>query len=136
MTRLRTAPTIGVFLCASCLAGCDKEVELTFVNLTGDSLDVHLTSPREGRQYLGVIAPMGKLDHELEVDKDELPTTCTWSAGPYRGRFPVTKDTQEELRIEISPVGESRTRDKGTGLSEDFTVPGTPTERRDEPGRN
>ncbi len=135
MTKLRIAPTIGVFLCASWLAGCDKEVELTFVNLTGESLDVHLTGSAAGREYLGVVAPMGRLRHELEIDEDELPTTCTWSAGPHRGRFPVTEDTQEELRIEINPLGEPRLRDRSTGRSEDFDTPAAPTETRAEPGR-
>ena len=135
MTRLRTAPTIGVLLCASWLAGCDKDVELTFVNLTGESLDVHLTGSGAGREYLGVVAPMGRLRHKLEIDKDDLPTTCTWSAGPHRGRFPVTKDTQEELRIEISPLGEVRLRDGSTGRSEDFETPAAPTEAGAEPGR-
>jgi hypothetical protein len=115
MTRWNAAPRIGAVLCASCLLGCDKQVELTFVNLTGDSLDVHLTSPEEGREYLGVIAPMGKLRHGLEIDKDDLPATVTWSAGPHRGRFPVTEETQEELWIEISPLGEPRGTAEGPG---------------------
>jgi len=106
MTRWNAAPRIGALLCASCLLGCDKRVELTFVNLTDDSLDVHVTRPGEGREYLGVIAPMGKLRHEVEIGEDDLPATVTWSAGTHRGRFPVTKETQEELWIEIRPLGE------------------------------
>lgn len=126
MGKAPSAWAVGVLLSASCLVGCDQEVKLTFVNLTGDDLDVHLTSPAGGRQYLGVISPVGRLCHDLAIDKDDLPVTCIWSAGAYRGRFPVSKDSQKELRIEIGPVGGPPAPIESPGVDGGFETPAEP----------
>jgi hypothetical protein len=102
--------TAAACLCAACLSGCGKAVDLTFINLTDESLEVHVTSPAKGRQYLGVLPPMGKLRHELAIDRRDLPATCTWTAGPHTDSFRVAKDSEEDVWIDIHPLARPRTR--------------------------
>ena len=107
MADVRRVVISALALCGLAAVGCDKSVDLTFVNRTHEPLDVHLTAPEAEREYLGVLSPMGEMTHEAKIDKGELPADCAWSAGPYNGRFAVDENTDEEMRIEIGPRGGS-----------------------------
>jgi len=115
MARLRSVLSVGVMLCALCLIGCDKEVKLTFVNLTPEALRVNLLVPGEGARRLGVVgADGGKLRHKLKLDKDLLPVTCRYRAGRHAGSFTVTRRSEKKLWIDIRPLGPPRVRDRHT----------------------
>jgi len=105
MAKSRAVLAVVVLVCGAGLCGCGKEVKVTFVNLTSEELDLYFTSPGGGREYLGVIRPMGEFEHEAEFGKENLPATCTWSAGPYGDRFVVGKDTERDMQIDIAPGG-------------------------------
>ncbi len=101
MAKLRSAGVVGVLVAAACLSGCGKEVRLTFINLTNESRDVHVTSPGADRQYLGVIPPLGKIRHTLRIEKKYLPATCRWTAGAHAESFRVTRQSDRRLWIGI-----------------------------------
>ena len=102
MEVARRSFACALWACVLAAGGCNR-VKVTFVNQTGDYLDVHLASPEAEREYLGVIAPMGFLEHGLAIDKDDLPADCTWTAATYSGRFLVDGKTEKKMRIEIGP---------------------------------
>jgi hypothetical protein len=123
MVRVRRVCASALLAGVCCLLGCDKEVDLTFVNLTSDSLGVAVAVPREGRQHLGIVLPHGgKLRHELEFDKDDLPVTCWYMVGQQQGQFTVTRKSPKELWIDIRPLGAPRVRDKHTTVNEEVQV--------------
>lgn len=96
-------------------AGCEKKVNLTFVNASDQSLDLVLTSPDQGTEHLGVLTPTGgKLKHTLKIDPDLLPAICTWQAGDASKQFTITKHTPAELWIDV-PEGVAR--DKKTKIN-------------------
>jgi hypothetical protein len=117
MVKLRSAAAAVGLLSGLCLCGCDKEVKLTFLNLSEDTLDVHVTSPDKGRQYLGVLPPMGKLRHRLAIDEKGLPAACLWTAGPYVQQFSVTRETAGLMFIDIRPPAPPPIPAKGTSGS-------------------
>lgn len=109
----------GILVCLGALTGCDKEVKLTFVNLTSESLAVTLNVPGEGTQSVGVVPPNGgKLPHKVKIDSDDLPATCTYAAGQHSGSFTVNKKTPDKLWIDIRPGGPDRIRDDKTTVHE------------------
>ena len=122
MGKMRTVCAAAVCLGAACLAGCDKKVSLTFVNLTSESLDVRLNSPAFGPERVGVVPAAGKLTHKLKFQQDDLPATCAWSAGQYHDQFTVNKKTPDQLWIDIRPMGGPRVRDKHTTVNEKTKV--------------
>ena len=83
-------------LASSLLGGCVKQVSLTFLNLTGDTLSVYVTTPQEGRKEVGMVAPMGTLEYDLLIPTEQLPATCSWQAGSYSQSLPVTKGTFDQ----------------------------------------
>ncbi len=103
---MKTLSVPAVLACLSLLllCGCDKEVELTFVNRTDQALDVRVSTPDEGHEHVGRLDPRGRLEHEIEIDDDELPARCSWTAGPYGGDFLVTEESDEEIWLEIFPA--------------------------------
>lgn len=102
MVVVRRLAVCALCVCVLATAGCPR-VHLTFVNRTGEPLDVHLTSPARSREYLGVLSPMGSLEHGLSIGSADIPADCVWSAGPYTGRFLLEKDTAKEMRIGVGP---------------------------------
>ena len=107
MGKVRSPATVALFFCAVSLVGCDKEFELTFVNLTPETLDLHVAVPGEGWEHVGPVeASGGKREHEVEIDDDLLPATCRYQAGPHRGRFTLTKDMAEKQWIDIRRTGQ------------------------------
>jgi hypothetical protein len=106
MARPRSKTLICVLIFGGAIVGCDKKVKLTFVNTTSQTLGIDLTAPGEGTRYLGVVGPVGgKLTHNLKIDKELLPATCSWRAGGQSDQFTVTKETKKKLYLYIEPTG-------------------------------
>lgn len=107
---------IGILLLSAvALAGCDKEVKLSFVNTTSQSRDLQLTVPGHGTSYLGVLGPTGgRITHKLKINEDYLPATCSWEAGGRSGSFTINTESKSKLLIAIDPTGNIGPIDKGT----------------------
>lgn len=88
-------------------AGCSRSVEATFVNTTSRPVELHVYGPGEGVGYLGELQPDGQVRTVLRPVRANLPTTYTYTAGPYRGAFSMTKDSAESIRVMI-PQGPGR----------------------------
>lgn len=96
------ASILAVCATACLLAGCDKKVNLTFVNATQEIRDVELTVPGEGRVFVGTASGQGgRVSRKVKLDKDSLPATLAWQAGDLDGRFTVDKRTEDKLMIPI-----------------------------------
>ncbi len=104
MRTMNAAVLIG--LGAAMLAGCEKKLELTFVNATHEERNVELTVPGEGPEMLGTLGGMGsKLYTKVHVPQSALPTTLSWQAGDIHGVIPVSKNTSEKLLIPVDRNG-------------------------------
>ncbi len=118
MNKMSKIVMLGVLVCLVVLAGCEKKVQLTFVNTTDQPVNLQLSSPDMGTEMLGTLPPTGgKLKHDLKIAEDELPATCTWRAGELSGQFTVNKKSPDKLWVDIAPEG-GRVRDKKTSVSE------------------
>jgi hypothetical protein len=116
MITMRTMALLGLLVVVGLLAGCNKSVELIFVNATDKSMDVQLTTPNEGTESVGMIPPLGgKLNTKVKIPNDDLPANCAWKAGDFNGLFTITKESPDKLWIDI-PSG--RARDKKTTVHE------------------
>ena len=73
MAMIRGRQVWLLVLAPALLGGCGKQVSLTFLNLTSDTLDVYVTTPREGRTEVGMVAPMGTLQHDILIPTSQLP---------------------------------------------------------------
>jgi len=115
-----TARVLGIgLLLTAVLVGCDKKVQLTFVNTTSNSLDVELTVPTEGVRDVGVAGPMGgKVRYDLKVNKDDLPVTCSWRAGGQGDTFTIDEGTKKELFVYIRANGSIGPVDKNAEIKE------------------
>jgi hypothetical protein len=106
-----------VVLGAALLGGCGKTVELSFLNLTSDSINVYVTTPQQGRQFVGIVAPMGRLSHTIMVPEDKLPANCVWQTGSVSQSFTVTRETGDQ-EVKILPGGAPQMRDRDSSLKE------------------
>jgi hypothetical protein len=106
-------------LSAGLLSGCAKTVTLSFLNLTGDSLDVFVTTPQDGRRDVGVVPPMGRIEHTVFVPYDRLPANCTWQTGSVSQKLTITRDTGDQ-EITILPTGAARVRGRDSTLQGEF----------------
>ena len=126
MTSRRTRWTcIGTLALAGLLlAGCEKEVKLTFFNGTNEGRDLILSGPGDGTGHLGSLPAMGKLTTKIRVDEDWLPATYQWEAGDTAGSFTMTKETPGKLMIAIERGGSIGPIDKNTEVhkAEDIKV--------------
>ena len=98
------------------LAGCDKEVKLTFFNGTSQNRDVILIGPGDGTGYLGSVGSMSKLKTRIKVDEDFLPADYEWEAGEMEGKFTITKDSSGKLMIVLDRSGSTGPIDKRTEI--------------------
>lgn len=99
---------LGLFVLGLILAGCDKEVKLTFVNETRGDLPVSLKTSRGMNESLGMVsAGGGHVEQTFKYKKDELPVNVTWKAGEYCGKFDIDDKTHKNLRIDFLPDGPS-----------------------------
>ena len=104
---------MGVILPVLLLAaGCDKKVKLTFLNRSSESLDLKVITPGEGSVDMGtLIANGGVLKYEVEIDKDDLPTTCFWKAGHHSGKVQIVEASPKVILVEIRAGGPADKRD-------------------------
>lgn len=117
---MRTALTsVWLAALAIAVAGCDKEVRITWTNTTSQLRTVELAGPGVGATYVGNLPPDGgKLRYSLEVEDDLLPADYQWKAGDRSGRFTVTEDSPEGLWIDVAPDGGSGPRGEDTEITE------------------
>ena len=97
--KYRTAAMMLIAIAGlAATAGCDKKVDITFVNASDKVLEVNLNGPaKEGTGMLGALDGRGsKIKTKLKIDKSDLPAQYVWSAGRYRGRFTITKKTKNK----------------------------------------
>ena len=106
-------------LASSLLGGCVKQVSLTFLNLTGDTLSVYVTTPQEGRKEAGMVAPMGTLEYDLLIPTDQLPAQCSLQIGSVSDVFEVTKGTKDR-EYRILPTGGVQMRDRDSSLKDEL----------------
>ena len=50
---------------------------------------------------IGVVPSMGLATVKVKVDQDFLPVTYSWDAGDKSGSFRVTKETPDQLWVDI-----------------------------------
>ena len=111
---------VCLVLAAAAVAGCDKEVRITWTNTTAQLRTVELAGPGVGPTYVGNLPPDGgKVRYKLEVDDDLLPADYQWQAGDQGGRFTVTDDTPDELWLDVKPGGPGGPRDEDTEVTEE-----------------
>jgi hypothetical protein len=119
MAMIRGRQVWLVLLATSMLGGCGKQVSLTFLNLTGDTLSVYVTTPQEGRKEVGMVAPMGSLQYDILIPTEQLPAQCSWQAGSYRQSLPVTKGTFDQ-EIKLLPTGGVQVQDRDSSLKDEI----------------
>ena len=111
----RKVLVVGMLILAGAAVGCEKTVEMTFVNVTSQSLRVELTAPGHGMRQVGVVGPTGgSLTYKLKFDEDFLPATCAWRAGSQSAEFTVTDKTDSKSVIYIKRGGYIGPVRKGT----------------------
>jgi len=101
------------------MGGCGKQVSLTFFNLTGDMIDVYVTTPVDGRKNVGLVPPMGNIRHNLMIPTKQLPATCSWQTGSFSQSFIVDKDTADQA-INILPSGKPQMKDRDASLMDEL----------------
>ena len=82
-------------------AGGCKMVQTTFVNTTGEAVDLQVNGPGLNINYVGVIPPNGQIRTKIEVSPVWLPNTYTWTAGEHSGAFTLAKDTPAKIWVHI-----------------------------------
>ncbi len=119
MAMIRGRQVWMLVLAPVLLGGCGKQVSLTFFNLTGDTLDVYVTTPQEGRKEVGMVPPMGSIDCDIVIPTKQLPARCSWQTGSFRQAFDVTKDTGPQ-KVTILPTGGARMQDRDSSLKDEL----------------
>jgi len=110
---MKKLSAVGVVLPALLLAaGCDKNVKLTFLNSSSESLDLKLIPPGKVMLDLGTLmANGGLIRYEVKVKEDNLPAKCFWRAGHHGGEILITKGSPKTATIEVRTGGPSDKRD-------------------------
>ncbi len=119
MAGIRGREVLLLVLGTVLLGGCGKQVSLTFFNLTHDTIDVYVTTPKDGRKNVGLVPPMGKLRYDVMIPKKMLPATCSWQIGSYSKAFSVNK---KDVFKEISalPIGKPQMKDRDASLKDEL----------------
>jgi hypothetical protein len=107
-----------VFLAGTAvLAGCDKKVEVTFVNTSSQDLQVEWAEQDIAPIFLGTVPAGGKMKHTVKEDEDMLPTWFQWTAGDgqYSGKVAIRKDSPGKVWVDVV---EQRLRDADTEIKE------------------
>ena len=76
---------------------------------------------------------MGRLEHTITIDKEQLPATCSWQTGSVSRSFQVTKDTPDQ-DVTIMPTGAVKMQSRNSSLKDEIerdinpmpAGPGTP----------
>ena len=99
------------------LVGCDKKMQLTFVNATPEARPVEMTVPGDGTMFVGTMGGMGsRVRKTIKINKDELPAEIEWTAGDVGGRFTVDKHTEDKLTIPVDSKHNLGPIDKNTEI--------------------
>jgi len=117
MAMIRAGRFVPVVAAAALLGGCGKTVSLSFLNLTDDTLNVYVTTPNEGRRSIGLVPPLGRIEHTIIIPDDRLPATCAWQVGSVSRAFTVTKETGDQ-EVKVLPTGAARMRDRDSSLKD------------------
>ncbi len=122
----RNTITAGLVILAAALAtGCEKKVQVTFVNTTTQDLQVEWAERGIAGMPIGTVGAGGTLKTVVKEDKDFLPTWYEWTAGSYSGKVQIHEDTDSKLNILI-PEGRVLDKDteyKGTTKVETDPIP-------------
>ena len=106
---------LAVLLCAMTAVGCQKRVELIFVNNTPNVLDVKVTTPGEGTENAGQVGGHGsQLPYTVRINVDDLPASCTAAVGLVSKTFTVNQDTKDKLWFYYTKKGLAGPVDKDT----------------------
>lgn len=119
MAGIRGREVWLIVLGAVLLGGCGKQVSLTFFNLTGDMVDVFVTTPVDGRKNIGLVPPMGNLRYTVTIPTKQLPATCSWQVGNYSRTLIVDKNTAPQT-VEILPTGKPVMKDRDASLKDEL----------------
>ncbi|KPK79300.1 MAG: hypothetical protein AMJ81_13470 [Phycisphaerae bacterium SM23_33] len=108
---------VVVALCAMMTAGCQKQLELTFVNHTNSVVPVRVSTPQTGTMEAGSLGPSGsKLHCTIRIEMEDLPALCTCTVGVGFKTFTVTKDTKGKLWFHYTKEGLAGPTDKEGSL--------------------
>jgi len=89
------------------LAGCDKQVNVTFVNYTRRPLPLEVRQPGRDQEFVGLIpARRGAVRARVSARRELLPAQVRWVAGGRKGTFALREDTPADLRIDVGPARE------------------------------
>jgi len=103
---MNTWKAILLVVVGAMLAGCDKEVEITWVNHTFIERQLVVHEPDGDREEIGRLERNGGVrTEEFEFDDDDLPARVRWRAGDQRGEILVAEASPERLYIELLPGG-------------------------------
>ena len=119
MAGIRGRGVLLLVLGAVLLGGCGKQVSLTFFNLTGDTIDVYVTTPQDGRKNVGLVPPMGNLRYDVTIPKKQLPAMCSWQIGSYSETF-IVNEKNVYKKYDILPIGKPRMKDRDASLKDEF----------------
>lgn len=115
MKRASGTLLVAAVLCAVAAAGCQKKLDLTFVNHTGSVLPVKVTTPDAGTMQAGSVGPSGsRLRYSVRIRTEDLPATCTCTVGVASKTFTVTEDTKQKLWFHYTEKGLAGPMDKDT----------------------
>ncbi|MFP4435278.1 MAG: hypothetical protein ACOCWV_05925 [Planctomycetota bacterium] len=108
---------VALLTSAAVVVGCDKKVEVTFVNTSSQDLEIEWAEQGIAGMPLGTVHAGSKMKHTVKEDKDMLPTWFQWSAGDgqYSGKVSITEDTPGKLWVDIV---EQRLRNANVELKE------------------
>ena len=86
-----------LLLCVMAAVGCQKRIELTFVNHTDTPHEVKVTTPERGTATVGSVgADGGQLHHTIRINNDDLPAQCSVRVGLLSKTFEVNQDMKDK----------------------------------------
>jgi hypothetical protein len=101
--NLKRLAVVVLAVGSALLTGCDKKVDVTFVNTSSQDLEVEWAEEGIVPIFLGTAPAGGKMKHTVKEDKDFLPTVYHWSAGDgtYSGKVVIKEDSPDKLWVDI-----------------------------------
>jgi len=119
MASIRRRKAWLLVLGAVLMGGCGKQVSLTFLNLTGDTIDVYVTTPQDGRKNVGLVPPMGDVRYDVTIPNKQLPAMCSWQIGSYSETF-IVKEKNVYKKISVLPIGKPQMKDRDASLADEL----------------
>lgn len=90
----------ALLVMAGGLAGC-KSVQTTFVNTTGEALDLKITGPGLHVKGVHTIPPYGQVRTRIDVCTVWLPNIYSYKAGGIDGKFTIASDSNERIWVYV-----------------------------------